>query len=70
MAMAIPPSDMMLAVTPMAWKGMKASSTATGMVTSGMMALGRCQRKSRITSETVTSTSTSVDCSVVDRPGG
>ena len=40
---------------------MKDRSTATGMVTSGMTALGRCQRKSRITSETVTSTSTRVD---------
>ena len=32
MAMAIPPSDMMLAVMPSMRKGMKEISTATGMV--------------------------------------
>ena len=68
MAMAIPPRDMMLAVIPMSRKGMKEMRMATGMVISGMRALGMCQRKSRITRATVTSTSMSVDSQVVDGP--
>ncbi len=61
MAMAMPPSDMMLAVIPISRKGMKEIRTATGMVMIGMMALGMCQRKRRITRATVTMTSMSVD---------
>ncbi len=45
MAMAMPPRDMMLAVTPIMRKGMKESRTAIGMVMIGMRALGMCQRK-------------------------
>ena len=60
-AMMIPPRDMMLAVTPIILNGMKEISTATGMVITGMMALGKCHRKIRITRETVISTSTRVD---------
>jgi len=68
MAMAIPPSDMMLALTPIIRKGMKATSTATGMVTSGTIALGMCQRKARITSATVIMISITVSLSVsIDR---
>ena len=66
MAMAMPPSDMMLAVMPIMRKGMKESRTATGMVIIGMMALGICQRKSRITSATVKITSSERRLQVVD----
>ena len=66
MAMAIPPSDMMLAVMPIIRKGMKESRTATGMVITGMMALGMCQRKRKTTSATVTMTSMSGGLQVVD----
>ena len=59
-ATAMPPSDMMLAVSPSARMGMKASSTAIGMVKIGMSALGRCQRKRRMTPLTMRSSSTSV----------
>ena len=45
MAMAIPPSDMMLEVTPIAFIGMKAIRTVIGMVKIGIKALGMCQRK-------------------------
>ena len=60
MAMAIPPRDMMLAVTPIHLNRMNEVRTATGMVMSGMIALGMCQRKMRITADTVRSTSMSV----------
>ena len=60
MAIAIPPSDMMLAVIPSARKGRNAIRIATGMVTIGMMALGTCARNSRITSATVITTSIKV----------
>ena len=43
----------MLTVTPMKYIGMKASSTETGIVTIGTIADGMCQRKTRITSETM-----------------
>ena len=46
----MPASDMMLEVIPIQHMGMKARSTATGMVTMGTIADGMCQRKSRITS--------------------
>ena len=45
----MPESDMMLEVSFMPYIGMKDSSTAIGIVTIGMMAEGKCQRKSRIT---------------------
>ncbi len=57
MAMAMPPSDMMLAVRPMPSKGTKEISTASGMVTIGMIALGTCHRNSRITKHRVRMTS-------------
>ena len=60
MAMAMPPKDMMLALTPSQRKGMKAMSTATGIVIMGMRALGMWRRKSRMTRATVTITSTRV----------
>ena len=47
--MAIPASDMMLALRPMRYMGMKASATDTGMVTMGTIAEGMCQRKTRMT---------------------
>jgi hypothetical protein len=50
--MAMPASDMRLAFSPMKCMGMKASATLTGMVTMGMMALGMCQRKTRMMMET------------------
>ena len=61
MAMAMPPRDMMLAVIPMSRKGMKESRTTTGMVMMGTMALGMCQRKSRITAATVRISASKVD---------
>ena len=61
MAMAMPQSDMMLAVMPIIRKGMNERRMTTGMVISGMRALGMCQRKSRTTSDTVIRTSTTVD---------
>ena len=61
MAIAIPPSDMMLAVIPIMRNGMKASSTAIGMVMMGMIALGKCHRNTMTISETVRITSTTVD---------
>ncbi len=53
MEMAIPPSDMMLALMPNSRMGMNARSTAAGIVKMGMIALGMCQRKSRMTSDTI-----------------
>ena len=53
MEMAMPASDMRLAFSPMAYMGMKASATETGMVTMGMMAEGMCQRKMRMMIETM-----------------
>ncbi len=44
--------------------GMNEISTAMGMVTMGMMALGMCHRKIRITRLTMTISSTSVCFSV------
>ena len=60
MAMAMPPSDMMLAVMPSARNGMNEISTATGIVMIGMIALGTCSRNSRTMKTTVRMTSTSV----------
>ena len=60
-AIAIPLSDMMSAVSPVMRKGMKASRMATGSVMTGMTALGMCQRKMKTTTETVTRTSMMVD---------
>ena len=58
--MAIPPSDMMFAVTPISRIGMNEITIAMGIVRTGMMALGMCQRKIRMTTETMTSSSMSV----------
>ena len=60
MAMAIPPSDMMFEVSPIAFMGMKAMTIAMGIVKTGMMALGMCQRKIRMISETIVISSISV----------
>ena len=60
MEMAIPASDIRFAPRPRACRGMKASATDTGMVTMGTMAEGMCQRKIRITSETITISSMSL----------
>ncbi len=59
-AMAMPPSDMMFALTPISRMGINEITIATGMVSTGMTALGTCQRKIKITSETMISSSTSV----------
>ncbi len=59
-AMAMPPSDMMLAVMPMARNGMNAMSTATGIVMIGMIALGMWSRNRRMMKTTVAMTSKSV----------
>ena len=64
MATAIPPSDMMFAVSPMARMGMNDSTTAMGMVKIGMMALGMCQRNTRMTRLTMRSSSQRVCVSV------
>ena len=60
MAMAMPPSDMMLAVMPIPRKGMNAISTAIGIVSIGMSALGMCHKNSSTTSDTVMITSITV----------
>ncbi|MBS1111680.1 MAG: hypothetical protein H6Q88_3672 [Anaeromyxobacteraceae bacterium] len=60
MEMAMPASDIRFAPIPMAYMGMKASATDTGMVTMGTMAEGMCHRKIRITIETITISSTSL----------
>ncbi len=60
MAMAMPPSDMMFEVIPRAFMGMKEITIATGMVTMGMIALGMCHRKMRITRETMATSSITV----------
>ena len=70
MATAIPPSDMMLALIPKSFIGMNARITAAGIVMIGMIALGMCQRKMRMISETmIISISSScfsvwIDCSI------
>ena len=61
MAIAMPPSDMMFAVTPIMRKGRNEISTAIGMVSIGIRALGMCIRKTSTTSDTVAITSISVD---------
>ena len=60
MEMAMPARDMRFAPIPMRYRGRKASATDTGMVTMGTMAEGRCQRKIRITIDTITISSTSL----------
>jgi hypothetical protein len=61
MAMAMPPRDMMLAVTPSIRKGMKDKRITTGRVITGMRALGMCHRKMNTTRATMMSTSMTVD---------
>jgi hypothetical protein len=60
MEMAIPASDIRFAFSPIAYMGMKASATLMGMVRMGTMALGTCQRKTRMTMQTMTISSTSL----------
>ncbi len=62
--MAMPASDITLTETPARWSGMNDSSTETGIVTMGTMAEGKCHRKNRMTSETMTICSTSSCVSV------
>ena len=64
MEMAIPASDIRFAPIPIAYMGMKASATDTGMVTMGTIAEGMCQRKIRITIDTITISSISLDFTV------
>ena len=59
-AMAMPPSDMMFDETPIIRIGMNAMMMAIGIVKTGMMALGMCQRKSMMMNETITTSSMSV----------
>jgi len=59
-AMAMPARDMMLMLTPARDSGMNASKMATGIVTTGMTALGKCQRKTKMIRTTVTITSMTV----------
>jgi hypothetical protein len=59
MAMAMPPSDMMFAVTPKPSIGMNETMTATVIVTTGTAALVRCHRKMTMTRLTTISSSTS-----------
>src|SRR5262245_49922802 len=59
-ATAIPPRDMMLAVTRSRSMGMNERIIAIGIVMIGMMALGICHRKIRITTLTITISSVSV----------
>ena len=66
----MPPSDMMFELIPIARIGMNEISTATGIVTIGMMALGTCHRKIRITSATTISSSDQRVLQVVDRCAG
>src|SRR5262247_2656029 len=63
-ATAMPPSDMMLAVTRIMSMGMNERIIAMGMVMMGIRALGICQRKMRITTLTITISSVSVCRSV------
>ena len=63
-AMATPASDMILALMPIMRNGMNASSTAIGMVTMGMAALGKCHRKTRMMRTTVMRTSRMVSLTV------
>jgi hypothetical protein len=56
-AMAIPPRDMMLEVTPINFMVMKAISTEIGRVSTITRALWKCSRKTRMTSETTTDSS-------------
>ena len=58
--MAMPPNDMMFEVKPAMRMGMNAIRMATGMVTTGMAALGKCHRKIRMISATTISSSISV----------
>ena len=70
MATAMPPSDMMLAVSP--WKniGMNASSTPIGRVRIGTSALRTWSRNRKMMRLTTIISSISVRRSVVDRVAG
>ena len=64
MAIAMPPSDMMLEVTPLSFMGIKETITAVGIVRIGIKALGRCQRNNRMMALTISSSSSSVSFNV------
>ena len=55
----------MLELMPKSFIGMNERTTAAGMVTIGMTALGMCQRKIRMTSETISISRTSSCLSVL-----
>ncbi len=59
-AIAMPPSDMMFDVSPMAFIGMNEIMMAIGIVKTGMIALGKCHRKIRMISATMIISSISV----------
>ena len=60
MAMAIPPSDMMVELIPSQYIMMKAISTPMGSMTMATSALRRCSRNSKQTRMTIMDSSTSV----------
>ena len=64
-AIAIPPSDMMLTLRPSILNGMNAIKIDTGIVITGIIELGKCQRKIKITSATTIIASSSVVFSVL-----
>jgi len=64
MEIAIPASDIRLAFTPKSFNGMNDRATATGMVTIGMIDEGKCQRKTRMTIETMMISSISLSLTV------
>src|SRR3990172_8674935 len=64
MAMAMPPSDIILAVSFIQYMGRKEMIITIGIVIIGIMALGMCQSKMRITRLTIAISSMSVPFSV------
>ncbi len=60
MAMAIPPRDMMFAVSPICFMGMNAATTAMGRSSVGIRVDRKCSRKTRMTAATAISSSISV----------
>ena len=68
MAMAMPPSDMMLELTPISFMVMKAISTEIGRVSTITRALWKWSRKIRITSETTTDSSSRFCLQGIDGP--
>ena len=64
MAIAMPPSDMMLALRPCRYMTMMAISTASGRVSTATSAERRCSRKRAQTRATTAISSSSFSCSV------